>query len=189
MKKIINIVIAFGLLSGCLGGYSPQSNFYRLVPASDIIAISDKNLHVGVKDVSLPDYLDKRQIIFFDGDTHMGISEENRWGEALSTMIQRTITADISLYLPKSVVKSKTSLLENFKYTIDVQIVRFDLIKDKKAVLEAWWYIKSADGNILASRKYFSEQAIGKDFASFAKAESDMLAAMSKEIALAVIKF
>ncbi len=188
MKKTSIIIMTLCLLGGCLGGYSPKSNFYRLVTAEDISAISDKNLSIGINEVSLPDYLEKRQIVFFDEGTHMGISESNRWGEDLSTMIQRSLTADISLYLPKSAVKSKTSLLEKFKYTVDVQIVRFDLIRGEKAVLEAWWYINSSGGNILISRKFVAEQKINDNFASFAQAQSNMIAEMSKEIAAAVIK-
>ncbi len=182
MKKLGIIVLLFFTCS-CLGGYSPNSHFYKLEAISNVKIVSNKKLSIGINDVSLPDYLDKPQLVVFDGNSpKMDISELNRWGEPLDSMIQRTITADISQYLPRAVVKSKTFLNENFEYLVEVQIVRFDMIWNEKAVLEAWWYILDSNGSTLFRSKSLLDKNIGKSFDDFVIAESKLLSDLSMQI-------
>lgn len=186
MKKIL-IVCAFCLVTACFGGYSPDSKFYNLQPIADGGAVSDKVLSIGVNEVNLPDYLDKPQIVVFEeGTPQMGISELNRWGEPLDSMVQRIVAADMSVYLPQSEIKARTLLMEHFDYIVDIQIVRFDMVWNDKAVLEAWWYISNAQGKIVYKKKALQSEKIGRGFDDFAKAESRLLGQMSREIALKV---
>ena len=185
MKKIWAI-LSVCLLSACLGGYSPQSRFYNLQPAdaSTVTVLSNRKVSIGINEVELPDYLDRPQIVSFEkGKPQMNISELDRWGEPLASMIQRTTAADISLYLPEAVVKPRSSLMEKFKYVVDIQIIRFDMIQGEEAVLEAWWYISDSDGRIVYRQKTMLMQKTGKGFDSFVEAESHLLAQMSGEIA------
>lgn len=186
MKKILT-VFAFLLVTACFGGYSPDSRFYNLQVIGNGEAISDKVLSIGINDVNLPDYLDKPQIVVFEeGTPQMGISELNRWGEPLDSMIQRIIAADMSVYLPQSEIKARTLLMEHFDYIIDIQIVRFDMVWNDKAVLEAWWYISNAQGNIIYKKKELLSEKIGRSFDDFAEAEGRLLGQMSYEIALKI---
>ena len=186
MKKIL-IVFAFCLVAACFGGYSPDSKFYNLQPVKNGDAVSDKVLSIGINDVNLPDYLDKPQIVVFEeGTPQMGISELNRWGEPLDSMVQRIVAADMSVYLPQSEVKARTMLMEHFDYIIDIQIVRFDMVWNDKAVLEAWWYISNAQGKIVYKQKEQQSEKIGRSFGDFAEAESRLLGQMSHEIALKI---
>lgn len=191
MKKIITI-LSFCLLSGCLGGYSPQSKFYNLQPlsSSQTTPLSTKKLSIGISPTELPDYIDKPQIISFDkGNPQMNIDELNRWGEPLDSMIQRTIASDIALYLPNSIVKPKSSLLEKFNFLVDVQIIRFDMIKNQQAILDAWWYISTPNGTILKRQQSSFNAPIKKGYNSYANIMSDLLGKMSKSIAEQLIKY
>ena len=186
MKKIW-IVFAFCLVSACFGGYSPDSRFYNLQPIVQGEAVGDKVVSVGINDVNLPDYLDKPQIVVFEeGTPQMGISELNRWGEPLASMLQRVVAADMSVYLPQSEVKSRTLLMEHFDYIVDIQVVRFDMVWNDKAVLEAWWYISNNQGKIIFKKKILLSEKTGRSFSGFVDAESRMLSLMSKEIALKI---
>lgn len=191
MRKQIFALFMIGLLGGCLGGYSPQSRFYNLQPAdaAGITVVSPRKISMGINEVELPDYLDRPQMVSFDqGKPQMNIAETDRWGEPLASMIQRTMAADLALYLPQAVVKPRSSLMEKFNFIVDVQIIRFDMIRENEAVLEAWWYISNADGHIVYRHKTALTQKIGSGFDSFVKAESQMLTQMSREIAQAAIK-
>ena len=183
MKEIM-VLSLFLLLTACLGGYSPDSQFYKLQTIDDVDVVGLQKISIGIANINLPDYLEKPQIVVFEkASPKMKISEINRWGEPLSSMIQRTLAADISMYLPNSVVKSKLTLTEKFDYLVEVQIVRFDMIWDKEAVLEAWWYINNYKGNIIYGQKFLQHEKIGKSFSDFADAESILLGKMSKDIA------
>ena len=56
MKKwlILSIVL---LMSGCLGGYSPESRFYNLQPRKALVEVLSGKIVVGVNEAELPDYL------------------------------------------------------------------------------------------------------------------------------------
>ena len=192
MIKKISLLLITLALSGCLGGYSPQSNFYRIQPlSSDKTApISTKKLSVGINMPQLPEYLDKPQIISFDANSsQMNIDELNRWGEPLDSMIQRTIAQDISLYLPKSVVKAKSSLLEKFNLMVDIQIIRLDMIKKDKAVLSAWWFISNSSQNILTRQKTTLTSSIDNNYNSYVNALTQLFGKLSKEIADKLITY
>ncbi len=190
MKKIF-IIFSLLFVGACLGGYSPQSKFYDLhsvLQQTEIV--SEKKISVGVNDVVLPAYLDKPQIVSFDvGNNQMKIDEFNRWGEPLASMIQRVIAADMSEYLPSSVVKTRSSLAEKFDLLIDVQIVKFDRFAGDKAVLEAWWYISSVNGKILYRDKVLLRQKINNTYDGYVEVMSNLLAELSKKIAFAIVKY
>lgn len=173
-------------LSGCLGGYSPQNRFYNLQPVDKANAkvIKVKNFSLGVGSVELPDYLDKPQIITMeDNSPEIKQAEHDRWGDNLSSMIQRILADDLSTYLPNAMVKSKIELTENFDYLLNVEIVKMDFVWNKKAVLEAWWYISDASGKNIKRQKFYAQEPINTSFAEFVEAESKMLGQMSYDIA------
>lgn len=191
MMKKIGIILGLMLVAGCLGGYSPENRFYSLqmIGNNTDKILQTGNLSVGVKDVELPDYLDRPQIVITESSSpEVKLAEHDRWGNDLSAMMQRIVAADLSAYLPKAEVKAKTELSESFDYLLDIQIVRMDFVWNEKAVLEAWWYLTNNDGKIIKRQKFYEEESVDKYFASFVEAESKMLGNMSYNIAQALAK-
>lgn len=191
MMKKIGIIVGLMLVAGCLGGYSPENRFYSLqmIGNNTDKILQTGNLSVGVKDVELPDYLDRPQIVITESSSpEVKLAEHDRWGNSLSAMIQRIVAADLSAYLPKAEVKAKTELVESFDYVLDIQIVRMDFVWNEKAVLEAWWYLTNNEGKIISRQKFYEEESVDKDFARFVEAESKMLGNMSYDIAQALAK-
>ncbi len=191
MKKL-SVILLTWCLAGCLGSYSPQSRFYYLPSVSEnaVQVVSTKRLNIGVGSVELPDYLDRNQIVVFDAlHPTMTITETERWGEPLETMIQRVIASDMSAYLPKSDIKIKSSLTERFPLIVEIEITKFDWIKDKQAVLEAWWYLKNGDGTVLSRQKVTETQSVTGDYADFVGVAGQMFGDLSRQIAEAALKY
>ena len=189
MKKISFIVFLLLLITGCFGGYSEQSKFYSLQAITDVSSVSSKKMTIGINEIELPEYVDRPQIVSATkGSSEVKISETNRWSESLDTLIQRTLTADISAYLPQAVVKEKT-LNENFNATVSIQITRLDMIADDSALLEAWWYISDRNGKTLYREKFSETKKIKGNYDSFVLSISDLLGIMSEKIAKQVIKY
>jgi uncharacterized lipoprotein YmbA len=181
-----NIVLCMGLilLCSCFGGYSPQSQFYSLKAENPLETIKSRNISVGVNEVELPDYLNRVQMVLIDGNSsQIEISEEKRWVEPLSSMIQRVVAEDMANILPNAQVLAKTSLLENFGLIVDIQIVRFDIIKDSQVVLEAWWYIKNGDRIVLAKGKTSVSEKVDGGYGNYVNSLSNLLMKMSFDIA------
>ena len=191
MMKRLSLLVGLMLVAGCFGGYSPQNRFYTLqsFDVAETQTINIKNISVGIGTVSLPDYLDKPQIVVMEADSpQVKMVEHDRWSDDLSSMIQRTLADDIAYYLPKSIVKSKIELAENFDFLIDVQIVKMDFIWNEKAVLEAWWYINDANGKTIKQHKFYAKESVGNNFGDFVQDESSMLSKMSQDVAIALAK-
>ncbi len=190
MKKISLLAILV-LLGGCFGGYTQQSTFYNLMipDKEEVKPVSMKKLNVGVDTVLMPDYLDRPQMVVFEKQNpQMKVSETERWGEDLDDMTQRAIAADLSLYLPNSMVKSKVLLSEEFNWLVEVQVVRMDFIWGQKAVLQAWWSVVDSSGKIVKQQKFGKELPVGENFSEFVEAESTLLEMMSQDVAMALSK-
>lgn len=174
------------LLSACIGTSRP-AKFYNL-QSENIGAYNNEAVRavIGVREVTIPDYLDKPQIATLkSGGVEVNISELHRWSESLSTMIQRVVADDLSYNLPKAVVKPQVSARESFKYLLQIEIGQFDGSWDKTANLEAWWSITDAAGKVLAQQKSSLSIPLGGGYDDLVRAESRLLAELSAQIAQA----
>lgn len=190
MKKICCAISLF-FLSACFGGYSPESKFYRLQSVENISPLSNKNISVGVDLPELPEYADRPQIVSFaKNGAKINIDETNRWGEDLDIMLQNVIAADLRAYLPKSNIKAKTSLLEKFKYAVNITITKFEMIENDKVYFEALWNIKSGNSlNIINKGKTALDKNIENGYDDYVAAMNDMIAQMCGQIAQSIIKY
>ena len=143
IKKVV-LTIGIFLLAGCFGGYSPESEFYALRTVEKVVPLGYARLSLGVDLPELPEYVDRPQIVSIsEDDEKLNIDETNRWIEDLDVMLQRVVAGDLRAYLPKAAIKPRTSLLEKYKYILNLSVVKFDLVENKQAYFEALWTIKS----------------------------------------------
>ena len=185
MKKIY-LLIPFLLLTACVAtGVSQPSKFYNLQSA-DTGAYTNSRIrgNVGVMEITLADYLDKPQIVTTKPNMiELDISENNRWSESLSTMIQRVMADDLAYYLPKAAVKPRTSARENFNYLVQIELNKFDGSWNKNVVLEAWWSIKNASGQVIRQQKTVLSAPLGNGYDDLVKVQSRLLSDLAEKIA------
>lgn len=184
MKKFMSLVLILAV-SACVGTSKP-SKFYSLQGISRVetTPVSQAKITIGVEEVKIPDYLDKPQIVTFkDNSVEMGFSEVNRWSEALSTMMQRTIANDMSAYLPKAIVKARNLSRENFDYVVFVEVDKFDGAFDDKVQLKAWWYALNRDNKIVVRERAEFSLPAGDNYDELVRAESRLVAELSQQIA------
>lgn len=190
MIKSFFYIVGLFLISGCFGGYSPDSTFYVLKTVENVAPISNVNISVGVDLPELPEYVDKPQIVSFSSNnSEININETNRWGDELDVMLQRTIARNLQAYLPKSLIKSRTSLLEKYRYILSVSVVKFDMVDKDKAYFGARWNIKNGYNFKVVHKGEISLTMIIKDgYRGYANAMSQMVGQMCEQIAQNLIK-
>lgn len=183
MKKIVCVLSVFFMM-GCFGGYSPESTFYTLQTIENVKPLSQTSVSIGVDLPELPEYVDRPQIVSFSSvNSELNIDETNRWGEDLDIMLQRVIASDLRAYLPEAGIKPRTSLLEKYRYILNVSIVKFDLIEDT-AYFEALWTIKNGNTfNIVYKGKTSLNMSVDDDYNEYVNVMSEMISQMSKQIA------
>ena len=183
MKKLAFFAAAL-LVAGCVGTSRP-SHFYNLnsMQSSDIIVTFPGKYRIAVDEIKIPSYLDKPQIVTaVPNSGQLDISEFNRWSEPLSTMLQRTIADDMSMYLPGSMVKPLALYQEKFDYIVNIEVNRFEGSFDGRTVLDAWWTVMDKRQNVvLSERSEFSEET-GKGYDNLIKTESRLVGSLSREI-------
>ena len=87
------------VLGGCLGGSSP-SRFYLLSPLSASESpVAASGVAIGVGPISLPQYLDRSQIVTRKGENQLHLAEFDRWAESLQKSFTRVLVLNLSTLL------------------------------------------------------------------------------------------
>ncbi|WP_423767378.1 PqiC family protein [Burkholderia aenigmatica] len=95
---IIVAIAAAGLLGGC--GSSPKASFYTLAPDATLASTGNTApVRVVIGPVTVPDLIDRPQIVTRAAGSRVDIDEFARWAEPLKTDIARVIAADLGRLL------------------------------------------------------------------------------------------
>ena len=195
MKRILKswiLLFVFTLImAGC--ATSQPARFYTLngMSKSDNAsqAATGKKETIGVGPVSIPDSLDRPQIVTLSGENEVRIAEFDRWSGSCRDEIARVMTENLSVLLPSQrVVSYAWGRRVSLNRQITVDILRLDGVLGKSVILKANWAILEENGTKtnLVRRSDISEPVNGGDYAGFIAAQSRALGVLSREIAAAV---
>jgi uncharacterized protein len=179
------------LLSACTA--ATPTRFFTLssLLAAPGEAASDTSpeLSVGVGPVTLPEYLNRPQLVTRDGSNRVAISDFDNWIEPLQGMFARTFAENLSLLLATDAVLTVPQR-RPFRpdYQVGVDVTRFDADTSGNAVLDARWWLLDARGDqvLHSARTTLVEQAAGGDRAGAVQALSQALGRLSREVAAAI---
>lgn len=182
------------ILAGCLGGTSPPSRFYTLAPLETRSSqpAMEQNTLMALGPVTLPDYLNRRQIVTRSGQNELIIAEFDRWGGTLDDEITRSLVANLSARLAPaniSVFSWQTMPLGVMvaSYRVPVGISRFDGIPGESVVLSARWGIfakkERAEDSLLVKEATITEKVDGQSYDALVAAMQRALDRLGKEMA------
>lgn len=186
------IILSSGIwLSGC-AGTSPPARFYTLsamgVADTGGTGAAAPDAGIGVGPLSLPDYLDRQQIVVRSGRNEIQIAEYHLWAGSLQDEMLRVLAANLALLLASERVYafpwSRSHLVA---YTVPVRISEFDGSLNGKVLLRAQWTVIDSSRRALATRESNIEETVeGFEYAALAAAHSRALEGLAREIAAAV---
>jgi uncharacterized lipoprotein YmbA len=176
-------------LSACSLGTSPPERFFTLAsePASAAPANANTAAYlVVVGPVTIPEIVDRPQLVTSAGANRVEIAEQARWAAPLKSEIPRVI-AD---HLARQLEGARTATSDergagapDYRVIVDVQ--RFDS-SPAGATIQASWAIRMKEGVApLTGRSVVAEPA-GAGFDALVAAHSRALARVSSEIADAI---
>jgi len=174
------------VLTACAGNKRP-TQYYLLKPLNlrDIQQQGTEGNVIGIGPVSLPQYLDRPQIITFTDDYTLSISEFHQWAEPLQNNFTRILIENLSALLPNSRFEAypwKSSIKTNHQVTVSID--HFDL-NTNTALLSAHWTIETARNRII-QRHYstrIEKPLPDTQYKSKISTLSKLLALLSLEIA------
>jgi uncharacterized lipoprotein YmbA len=183
-------VLTISSLTGCAS--SPNESFYTLsagVPVNGATPVNGESAYsVAVGPITLPEVVDRPQIVLRASPNEVIIVELHRWAEPLRSEIPRIIadnlTADLNV---KRVAAYPQSAGDNADYRVLVDIQRFDSTMGESVTIDALWTVKRvSDGALRTGRSMARESTGGGTYEAVVAAHSRALTTISHEIAEAI---
>lgn len=143
---------------------------------------------VAIDPATVPEALDRAQIVLRVEPNRYEIEDVERWSEPLTRGIARAIAEEIAQRLPAARVASYTQYGgQDADYRILIDVLRFESVPGQSATLEAAWSIRSRAGVRLREAHSLSvEKASAPGVAPLVAAHAKGLAALGQEIAAAI---
>jgi uncharacterized lipoprotein YmbA len=184
MRRLTLALLAGAALAGC--GTSPTAQYYTLsvdaaVPAA--AARSQPSIAVGM--VTLPEAVDRPQLVVRTGANEVKLEEYHRWAAPLKSELSRVLAGNLARATGNSRVYAypeSASVTADYRLLVDFQ--RFDGAPGGEVAVDALWTIAAANGAIVrAGRASVREPVAGTSYADLAATYSRALSRLSSEIA------
>jgi hypothetical protein len=149
---------------------------------------------VGLHPVSLPDYLERPQLITWVASGELRLDEYLRWAEPLDAGLHRTLAANLEALLPETrVVRAPWPSSARFGLRVRVELQRFGPQAGGEALLEGRFAILPEQGErplvtrpVSLRRGPLASGPAGVDPGAGVEAMSELVADLAREIATAL---
>jgi uncharacterized lipoprotein YmbA len=160
------------LVAACAG--TPPARLYVLggpaEPAHSVEMLSGRPV-VRLLPVSVPDYLDTREILHRDRPNEVTASSTGLWAERLSVGVTDALAASLAIHLPDVVIVTGQPAVPPSRQIL-LDVLELEIGADGRCLLNARWESVSGDGSKVLRRESDSlvEQAAQVSDASVAEA-------------------
>ena len=154
IRRPVGLLLAL-FVAGCAG--SPPTNLYTLsavgAPAADTRSPQSPAV-VALGPVTLPDYIDRPQIVTRKSAYELELAAYDQWAAPLYDMLPRALVEDVALRLPSDRVVAFPQVGDaSFDYRIAVDVSRFDVDATGAATLAARWQLYARSDAAGAARR------------------------------------
>ncbi len=180
------LALAALVATACLGS-SPASRFYTLSTLSPRDGQGGGGgraaVRVRIAPVTLPEGVDRPQLVRRTGENTVTVDEYDRWVEPLDSLLRNTLVQDLGALLPDAQVLGDAVPGLSAERTVVVAVNRLDL--SSQVALDAVWFVlpAGADQPERTHRARLTENAGSGSPADIAPALSRAMERLSREIA------
>ena len=187
--QCLMVLMAGFLVSGCLSRSSPDVNYFSLLNMEQMgntLKIGSLEQEIlGIGPINIPDGLERSQIVTRTQNQYE-FDEFNRWVGMLENDIGIVLGDNLGQLLGINNI-AFFPWIPQFKPTLRVVVLiqRLDGTLEGEAVLSARWAVSDGEGKnvLVAKRSDFRASLEEPSYAALVKAESQLLANLSQEIA------
>ena len=141
---------------------------------------------VAVGPVSVPELVDRPQLVLRVAPNEVMIAEQSRWAEPLKSEIPRVIAGNLAQLLNARVSAYPQNTGGDADYRVTVDVQRFDSTLNDAATVEALWTVQPAKGAAKSGRSLVREATGGASYDALVVSHGRALAAVSRDIADAI---
>jgi uncharacterized lipoprotein YmbA len=180
------LICTYLLLAGC--GSTPSSRFYNLSATSGPAALTSK-LSVVVGPVSVPDAVDRPEIVVRTGPNQVRPDEFNRWASPLHDQIARAVANNLLAILGTAHVTLSSQILgTGAQYRVVIEVQQFESAPGEAATLDAIWSVsRTRGGRSITGRTTLRETSPQPGYDALVAAHSRAITRLSRDIAGALL--
>ncbi len=185
MNLLRAFALALALAAFALAGCGTGESYYRL-SAEGALPGNASGVSLGVGPITLPDYIDRGEIVFQSEANRFEIPYERRWAGNLRASTTRVLGTNLARRLGTGNLhlypwEPGTSL----RWQVRVEIQQFHAVSGGDAILQCSWTIEDKQGGGIVVRKVgsFTEPVRGDGYEAIVAAESRLLAQLAGKIA------
>ena len=145
------------LLAGCAS--APQERFYTLqAPVPESAANTPAlPLKLVLANLTLPDWVDKPQLVIRKSPQQVQILEQQRWATPLKATLAQALAANLRAQGVQMGLRTEHGVKDN-AWQLWVDVLQFESLPGQEAVLEVQWQVRNQQGmQVLVSRKLWRE--------------------------------
>jgi uncharacterized lipoprotein YmbA len=185
--SIYCLVLAL-MLPGCA---TEPTNYYLLDSRAPAVSTENASgIWLGIKPVTLPEYLNRAEIITRATAHRLNVAVLDGWAEPPETNATNVLVDALAQLVRADGIALLDNESANMDYNLGTDIERFERQSDDMVLLAAEWtveYAESSTPDIVESAK-IRERIIGKGYDAIAAATSRALYRLSEKIAAGVSK-
>ena len=178
--------VALACAGAVFGCASPKERLYTLSGAEPSEVVRPPTLHVLVGPVTIPEAVDRPQLVVRRSAVRLVALEQERWAEPLREAIPRVLSQIIRSELPGASVTSLASVpTPRWDMRLLVDVTRFEAIPGERIIIETHWRLQFAgeqtaqEGNSIAR---VTVQGGSKDYDALVASEAAGLAEIGVEL-------
>ncbi|CAG9224284.1 ABC_trans_aux domain-containing protein [Paraburkholderia sabiae] len=183
---LLSMCASVAFVNGCK---SPPTSFYTLRADPSIERSSDM-VHgaVVVGPVTVPELVDRPQLVTRVSGNEVALDEFARWGEPLRSGVAAAIAGDLTRLLGSERVSvSSQTVAGTESWRVRIDIVQFDSMPGEAVAIDALWTVRVAGRTtLLTGRSAVREPVSGSGYDALVAAHSRALATVSRDIAAAI---
>lgn len=188
MRVACLCLVTAAMIAGCA---SPRASFYRLSadPSLTAMIAQPPARTIIVGPVTVPDLVDRPQIVTRNTNNEVALNEYARWGEPLKSSIADALAGDLTLLLGSDrVAVASRAIADTDALRVRVDIQQFESVTGESVLIDARWTMRGiSDGAGASGRSLVREPVSGPDYDALVAAQSRALAHVSRDIAAAIV--
>ena len=199
-ERLTAAALIAAAIAGCAGN-GPAEHFFALNDGGVVQATTSVTDGAGqgpslpgivISAVTVPELVDRPQIVTRDTSNRVIVSEQNLWAEPVRSGVARTLATRLSRALadagrPAQVGAYPQTSIANPVIRVTVDIVRFDAVPNGEAVIDALWSVRRvSDGVVRTGRTVASAPIAGVGYAAIVGGWNDALVIVDRDIATTV---
>ena len=169
---------------------TPQKvNFYTLAPGGDplpstVAQPASAPIAITVGPVTVPDIVDRPQLVVRTADNQVALLDLQRWAEPLKREIPRVLASHLSRLLgTPRVAVYPTGAVGTTDVRVRVDIQRFESVPGQEALLEAFWIVTPPSGEPRSGRWSLRVPVTGPGYDALVAAHGVALERLGEELA------